>query len=225
MQEAFIDELGFWKDYCAQASNRPWLEQLANCSLPIEPKTQRLLDQLNLPRGTTVRALDIGCGPLSVLSRYSPVYPIDLTGIDPLANEYAGLLAAQNLRQHYPVIARGAEEIGQLFPAGHFDFVFSRNALDHCQDPAKVIRNAIVVCRDGGIVHFSVFPCEGEHANYGGLHQWNFELIDGAVVIWNAANRIKLDSLVAPYLYEAIMVPIEAGGYSAQIEVTIKKNV
>lgn len=224
MQEAFIDELGFWRDYCAEARNRPWLEHLANCDLLIEPKIQKLLDQLGLPHGATVRALDIGSGPLSVLGRNSPVYPINLTGIDPLADEYAGLLAEQNLRRRYPVIAMAAEEVDRLFPAGHFDFVFSRNAVDHCQHPAKVIKNAVAVCRDGGIVHFSVFPCEGVHANYGGLHQWNFEMIDGAVLIWNATNRIQLNSIIAPYRYDAVMVPIETVGYSVQIEVTIKKS-
>lgn len=116
MQEAFIDELGFWRDYCAEARNRPWLEHLANCDLLIEPKIQKLLDQLGLPHGATVRALDIGSGPLSVLGRNSPVYPINLTGIDPLADEYAGLLAEQNLRRRYPVLPWRLRRLIGCFP-------------------------------------------------------------------------------------------------------------
>lgn len=49
-------------------------------------------------------------------------------------------------------------------------------------------------------------------------------MIDGAVLIWNATNRIQLNSIIAPYRYDAVMVPIETVGYSVQIEVTIKKS-
>jgi hypothetical protein len=156
MQEGFADEFEFWKGYIGEAEHSTWLEHLAKSDLPLDPKIQRLLGQHHLPSCATVRALDIGCGPLSVLGQH-----------------------------FFPQCTRSLAESGESNP----------------QCPGSLPQR--------GHRAFSVFPCEAEHANYGGLHQWNFEVIDGAVVIWNAANRITLDELVAPHRYEVAVVPLQ----------------
>jgi len=49
------------------------------------------------------------------------------------------------------------------------------------------------VCKDGGSVFFIVKENEGERQEYGGLHQWNFEIENGAVRLWNRDSSIILN--------------------------------
>lgn len=100
-----------------------------------------------LPPG---RVLDVGCGPVSVLSfhRAEGTEPI---GIDPLGITYAeeGLMEWDaHTTKPIPVIALPAEKLP--FSDETFDHVVCFNAIDHVSDPPAVLREMRRVLRTAG---------------------------------------------------------------------------
>ena len=49
----------------------------------------------------------------------------------------------------------------------------------------------VEVVRPGGVVLLRHKRNEGESARYQGLHQWNFDVTDESLVLWN--NAVALD--------------------------------
>jgi hypothetical protein len=50
----------------------------------------------------------------------------------------------------------------------------------------------VAVVRPGGTVLLRHKRNEGEQARYGGLHQWNFDVVDGSLVVWNSAVEVDV---------------------------------
>jgi len=48
--------------------------------------------------------------------------------------------------------------------------------------------------RTGGIVLLRHKRNEGESARYGGLHQWNFDVVDGRLLVWNNAVEVNVSA-------------------------------
>jgi hypothetical protein len=52
----------------------------------------------------------------------------------------------------------------------------------------------VAVVRSGGAVLLRHKRNEGESARYGGLHQWNFDVVDERLVLWNNAAQVDVGS-------------------------------
>ena len=68
---------------------------------------ERIRALIAAPEGVTVRVLDVGAGPLTALGKVWPGRTLELTAVDPLADEYNAIL--DYLAKNYP-----AEEIPKL---------------------------------------------------------------------------------------------------------------
>jgi ubiquinone/menaquinone biosynthesis C-methylase UbiE len=93
---------------------------------------------------TGKRILDIGCGPRGSLEWAEMA--AERVGLDPLADQYQSLGAANHRMQY---VASGAESIP--FPDGHFDVVCSFNSLDHVDHLDRVIAEIGRVVKPGGL--------------------------------------------------------------------------
>ena len=100
---------------------------------------------LSLADYTGKRVLDIGCGPRGSLEWATTAR--ERVGLDPLADDYARLGAAEHSMDY---VAAGAESIP--FPDGYFDIVCSFNSLDHVDDLDCAIGEIKRVVRIGGLV-------------------------------------------------------------------------
>jgi 2-polyprenyl-3-methyl-5-hydroxy-6-metoxy-1,4-benzoquinol methylase len=80
------------------------------------------------------------------------------------------------------------------FGSRRFDIAYAVNSLDHSADPFTIISNMAAVVRPGGIVLLRHKRNEGESARYGGLHQWNFDVVDGSLLLWNNAVEVDVGS-------------------------------
>lgn len=139
-----------------------------------------------LPQGQErVSILDVGCGPTFTIGGLHNGKPLDIVGLDPLTDAYSALLKELGIERKYPAYTGLGENLPDYFAEGSFDVVFSKNALDHAQDPYKVIRAMLKVCKDDGMVIFSVFSNEAINTNYSGFHQWNFSKIESNLIFWN----------------------------------------
>jgi SAM-dependent methyltransferase len=175
-----IDEIGYWESMIAGTfHNKDWVNGFRRRANGINIAPPYLHEYLT--EGS--RVLDLGSGPATILGGVLNDKPIDITAVDPLANQYMELYSIHAITPLVKPIFGEGENLSQVV-YGIFDFVYSRNALDHSYDPMKAIQGMIDVCADDGVVFFENVINEGYNENYKGLHQWNFMHASGDLVIW-----------------------------------------
>jgi SAM-dependent methyltransferase len=170
------EELKFWRDII-----RGWDKKFMNTNR--EELRDFIKELLCLPRGGFARLLDVGSGPVTKLGTHWDDRTLELTLIDPLANEYNQMLDDAGLHTYPRPIKAFGEELVARFGPNAFDLVFSQNALDHSMDPARCIQEMIGVTKPSGIIAFNVTANEGKRNGYVGLHQWDFTFCDGKVYL------------------------------------------
>ena len=133
------------------------------------------------PDKKPVETLDIGCGPISVLRWGVLQGLLRVTGVDPLLDMYRMILERHGL-DGLPAIACQrelniyAEALASALPPESFDIVFTRNAIDHVEDPVAVIGQAEACLRPGGILVLDFHTREGSRQGWEQLHQFDLYL-------------------------------------------------
>jgi SAM-dependent methyltransferase len=133
------------------------------------------------------RALDIGCGPISTLRWGALCGLLTVTGVDPLLEMYALLLA----RHGYDALPHVrcevefssiAERLDELVPDSSFDLIHTRNALDHTQEPQRIVDSFARKLAPGGRVLLHGATCEGTRQEWDQFHKTDIDLKDGVLV-------------------------------------------
>ena len=184
-------ELGFW-DRWIETRGHHWpdgYQRRMDPELEIQPFLVDLLPDHNAPR-----ILDIGCGPVTHLGRRFRGEPVEIVSVDPLADGYNELWQKHGVTPPVPVVPGFGETLLEQFDEASFDIVHSTNAIDHSADPIKFINTAVRLAKVGGRVFLTVQENEGVHANYSGLHQWNFEYNEAGLRLWNPEIEVPLAS-------------------------------
>lgn len=190
-------ELDFWTRWFATKGFHwpaDYRQRLDPHSVLDEPLIVDRLPEL----GDEVSILDVGAGPLTILGKRYPGKTLRITPVDPLAHEYDGLLAAFGVD---PPIRTGfcpGEQLLERFRPDDFDIAYARNSLDHSYDPAAIVRNMVALVRPGGYVLLRHVRREGEHQNYSGFHQWNLDIEEGHLVLWNRVSKHDLTEELLP---------------------------
>jgi ubiquinone/menaquinone biosynthesis C-methylase UbiE len=84
-----------------------------------------------------------------------------------------------------PVTFAHAEKLTDHFPANSFDLAYASNSLDHSYDPLIAINQMLAVVKPSHHVYLWHLANEGRKACYTGLHQWNFDIRAGELVVDN----------------------------------------
>jgi SAM-dependent methyltransferase len=155
-----------------------------------------------------VEILDVGAGPASSLGSVAPARTLSIVAVDPLAAEYAAMLARLGVRVAAPSIPGYAETLGAMFAPHSFDVVYARNSLDHARDPLRALREMLRLVRPSGFVALRHVRCEGENAGYADFHQWNFDIRGDGPELWNRRRRHPLAS--------ALPAAVEAAGFEGR---------
>ena len=189
-------EVDFWAGWLVGA---PGTEQWASDrESRLDPNTQ-ITDPLvraELERNPAagISILDVGAGPVTSLGFRYPGKTLTIFAVDPLADEYERLLRDAELDPPIRTIRVAGEELREHFGSRRFDIAYAVNSLDHSADPFTIISNMVAVVRTGGIVLLRHKRNEGESARYGGLHQWNFDVLDDNLLLWNNAVEVNVGS-------------------------------
>jgi len=130
-----------------------------------------------------VAVLDVGAGPVTALGKRHDSKRLSITAVDPLADEYAALLKRHRLDPPVRTRRGAGEELARLFGRGAFDLVIAQRCIDHSVDPVACVKNMVEVCRVGGVVALEHEENLAVNAAYRGLHQWNFGLRGGELVV------------------------------------------
>jgi SAM-dependent methyltransferase len=189
-------EVAFWNRIVEGGSKFPaaWERR----SDPNAPLTERLiLDRLDLIDTDPVSILDVGAGPMTILGTKHPQRRLEITATDPLADDYSQMLDEAGIEPPVRTQLCRGEDLVEHFGADRFDMVYSRNAVDHSVDPLTILRNMVGVTKPGGFVLLRHFQNEGVDEDYEGLHQWNFDLRDGRLLLWNPRETHDLQEVFA----------------------------
>jgi SAM-dependent methyltransferase len=189
-------EVDFWAGWLVGAPGTE--EWKSDREARLDPNTQ-IVDPLvraELERNPAeeISILDVGAGPVTKLGFRYPGKTLSIVAVDPLADEYEGLLRDAGLDPPVRTIGVAGEALLDHFGPRTFDIAYASNSLDHSADPFTIISNMVAVVRKGGVVLLRHKRNEGESARYGGLHQWNFDVVDDSLLVWNNAAEMNVGS-------------------------------
>jgi len=193
-ERALPTEVAFWAEWIA-TRGLDWPDDFRRRFDAAEPLQEPLLLALldDLP-GDEVEILDVGAGPATWLGKTHPRRRVTITATDPLAAEYDRLLDDAGLAPPVRTLAVPGEALLERFGPGRFDVAYARNSLDHSADPLRILRAMLAVVRPGGFVVLRHFENEARTMRYEELHQWNFAVDDGRLVLWNERRRIDVEA-------------------------------
>jgi SAM-dependent methyltransferase len=192
-------EVDFWRAWLTGA---PGTEQWASDrAARLNPDTEVADPLLRTALAETaaeeITILDVGAGPLTKVGYRYPGKRLSIVAVDPLADEYEQLIREARLDPPVRTIRVAGEELVERFGPRRFDIAYATNALDHSADPLTIISNMVTVVRGGGVVLLRHKRNEGESARYGGLHQWNFDVVGDRLRLWNSATDVDVGEALA----------------------------
>jgi SAM-dependent methyltransferase len=190
------NEVEFWAAWLVGApGTEQWASDRESRLDPDAQITDPLVRaELERNPASAISIIDCGAGPVTSLGYRYPGKTLTIVPVDPLADEYERLLHDAGLDPPIRTIRVAGEELLEHFGPRTFDIAYAVNSLDHSADPFTIISNMVAVVRVGGVVLLRHKRNEGESARYGGLHQWNFDVVDDSLLVWNNAVEVNIGS-------------------------------
>jgi len=212
-----------WQQWFATQGGVQWREDYEQRMDPTSELEEGLKALVVPAASTTVRLLDVGSGPATSVGKVWTGYDLQITAIDPLADEYADLYRGAGVSPPIVPLKLDGEKLSSRLPVNYFDIVHTKNAIDHSYNAPQVLREMVAVVKPGGAVVVLVNENVAEREQQWGLHQWNFEAVprlgDGpnggvrdafvyehgeavevsrswAVTLWNAHGRVRMEQLL-----------------------------
>jgi len=154
--------------------------------------------------------LDVGAGlsfaPGNLMIRNGSLDPINIHYIDPLAH-FFNTIARKNKVQ-VPLVEFGMMEyLSAFYPNKDVSLIIIQNALDHSSNPIKGILESIECLTDGGVLYLNHHLNEAEFENYRGFHQFNIDIRQTDLVIWNKHDEFNVSKMLADFAdVNALMV-------------------
>ena len=194
-------EVSFWEQYF-RTEGRQYPEGYRQRRDPNAPISDPLLlEAIDRTSSNPVRILDVGAGPLTAVGRHDPRDPqrqIQIVATDPLAREYGRLLERFGITPPVRTAQCRGEDLVSAFGPGAFDIAHARNSIDHSANPLVVIENMAASVGPGGSVVLHHYRREGERARYANLHQWNFDVEQGRLMIWGRRQTYDVAAELGP---------------------------
>lgn len=184
-------EVRFWRNWLETKGGK-WPASFVERFDTEFPLQDEFSDLITVPDGDTVRILDVGAGPLTWVGRRSPRWPLEITAVDALGDQYRALLEEAGKVPPVWTQTCESEHVADRFAPGSFDVVTARNTLDHSYDPVLAISQMLTVAKPGAALLLVHHRNTAVDENYHGMHQWNFEAADGTLVIWRPGRRHDL---------------------------------
>ena len=191
-------EVRFWDKWLrdkGSASPQDWryhdYRYRTDARAPLSGWHRELVDKIPAER---VAILAVGAGPVTALGKRHDLKRLEITAVDPLAERYEALLARHRVVPPVRTRRGSGEELVALFGPESFDLVIAQRCIDHSVDPVACVRNMVEVCRLGGVVALEHEENLAVNAAYRGIHQWNFGLRGGELVVSGGAYEKSLDA-------------------------------
>jgi SAM-dependent methyltransferase len=147
-----------------------------------------------------VSIADLGAGMFSTTGCLWPTAEITVCPSDRLADEYMAELRRQNYKPFIPIEKQDMEHL--TYPDDSFDIVHCVNALDHCHDPAKAIKEMYRVCKPGGWIYLRHYFNTARTQKNRGMHHWNMVItINRDCIVWGDLGCFLMSDLVPGFIH------------------------
>jgi len=146
---------------------------------------------------------DLGAGMFSTTGSTWPGVTVRVFPSDALANEYNEILKKHKITPVIPVEYQDMTDI--KCQENVFDIVHCANALDHCHDPAKALREMFRICKRLGWIYLRHFSNVAEDQKYKGLHMWNISRTDYGDCLF----RSKTDSFLLSSFFPSVVTVVK----------------
>jgi SAM-dependent methyltransferase len=132
-----------------------------------------------------LRAIDVGCGPITLLRWGALNWGMEVTGVDPLIDLYEILAARHGFDTAHDALPKHrlsitGEDMIMHIPERSYDFIYTNNALDHTLRPAIVMDNILKIVAPAGRAAISLATREGTRQGWDQFHQTD---------IWSAPDE------------------------------------
>lgn len=192
-EQGLEEELAFWQSVMSTGGG--WPQEWKAGFDPELPLQEELRDLVTKANNDTPKAevfiLDVGAGPVTTVGRTWPGHEVFITPIDPLADKYNQSLRERGFHPPVPTQRCAGEVIERRMPRDFYDLAYSRNALDHSEDPVSIISQMLGAVKPGGYVYLEHSVREASKQGYKGLHQWNF-FEDGAFYVEGSSSIVNV---------------------------------
>lgn len=182
----------FWARALEDPNNNWKIQEYEDRTNPRLGLQEDLKKLINFSGGSPIRILDVGAGPLTRLGKVCQGHVLEIVAVDPLASAYDQILEKIHLKPLVRTVFGEGEKLNEVFPRDSFDLAYSSNALDHSYDPFQAIENMVNLVKPGASVYLWHFRNEGKAEHYQGLHQWNFDIKQGDLVIDDGVKSIRV---------------------------------
>lgn len=190
-------EIAYWNGLLSDKKRRVALQKKISgktkvtCNF-VNPEKVKALLQSEEP----LLVLDVGCGMSYRNGDYLYGQKVNMHRVDPLASFYNAIMAKRRLAA--PAIESAfVEYLSSFYSDNSASLIIIENALDHSYDPVKGILECLSVLKPGGILFLRHKKNEAEHENYRGFHQFNVDIQDERLVIWNQHTRVDVAQMLA----------------------------
>jgi SAM-dependent methyltransferase len=137
---------------------------------------------------------DVGAGVISTTGNTWKTAKVHLYPSDFFWDEYKEFYKLWKIEQFIPMEKQDMENL--TYKDEMFDIVHCANALDHCVDPYKALKEMYRVCKVGGWIYLRHIPDEGLKLRYSMQHQWNITKEGEDCLIWNYQDKFLLSDCV-----------------------------
>lgn len=142
------------------------------------------------------RVIDIGCGPVPVEVRDLDNTPIEVIGVDPLADEYRGLFGDDASVDCDRMLTLEGERLMDKFASNAFDLVVCSRSLDRSYDPVAFVANAVAVCKVGGTMVFVFDEVWNPLNRFDSSRSWSVLRVLDDIVLWRSCTSLSLRRLI-----------------------------
>lgn len=125
-----------------------------------------------------VKIAEMACGLVNTIGDSWPGVEVELICSDAHAKSFRSMWEEKGIEPLHNIHKQDMEEL--TYPAGVFDIVHCRNAMDHTEDPLRAIEELKRVSNEW--VYLLHAPDQMER--FGGHHFWNIRLEDGKTVFY-----------------------------------------
>lgn len=168
-------------------SKLSWKNRQFNHAFPLAPYFDEMIGNKR-----DVMIADLGAGMFSTTGSTHHSATVHLYPSDMLADEFNKMIK-DHKDNIIPVIPVEKEDMLALtYLDDLFDIVHCANALDHCLDPLKAIKEMYRVCKPGGWIYLRHFENVAQYEGHKGMHQWNLCKEGDSCKIWNDENSFLL---------------------------------
>jgi SAM-dependent methyltransferase len=199
----FVAESNFWENWFKSKGGEFEWDYLArtNPQAPIDSKFLKHFEAF-ISQKSYLRIMDVGSGPISAINNLRFQFPrtnIKLFPIDPLARKYNDFISSAGLSDRIVLPIEGVGELLSDLGMSDFDIIYSRNALDHSNDPIMVIFQIINLLKVGGFAFLDHAENEAEYEKYDGTHHWNFTIEDSHFIIWSKSSKFNVTKMLSKF--------------------------